>query len=402
MRSSFSRDSFLADLKLNLSFWLRFGLDRQFGGILTSLTASGELVDSDKSVWFQGRAAWVFATCFAEVEPKAEYLDASLSCLGFLEDHCVDKETGKLFFTVARDGQPVRMRRYYFSEIFAAIGHGAAARALSLPGPARDLARAELHKSKALSYYATFITAKVAPKSFRATRGLSPLMMKLAGAQDLRDSLGDAEVLGATLSRHALAACGEIKDLFWKPELGALLECVGPEGQVLADHFDGRCLNPGHAIEAAWFILREAEHLQRHGGGAGDGGLVEFGCAVLDNMFERGWDKKEGGILYFTDLLGKPVQEYWSTMKFWWPANEAVIAFLFAHRLTGKESYREQLHKVLAWADDHFVVRTDDRFEWLGYLDRKGDPLYDDGLVGSSFKGPFHLPRMLLMAGKMF
>jgi N-acylglucosamine 2-epimerase len=395
-----SREAFLADLRSNLSFWLEFGLDKDFGGILTSVSASGELLDSDKSVWFQGRAAWVFATCFAELEQDPRYLGAAVSCLKFLEDHCVDGETGKLFFSVARDGKPVRMRRYFFSEIFAAIGHAAVSRALSLQGPAHDQALSLFHKGKALSYYATFVTAKVAPKSFRVTRGLSPVMMKLAGAQDLRTCLGDVEVLGLPLSHHAMAACNEIKEFFWKPDLGVLLECVGPEGQVLSDHFDGRCLNPGHAIEAAWFILREAERLQ----GADRGGLVELGCAVLDAMFERGWDKRDGGILYFTDLLGKPVQEYWSTMKFWWPANEAVIAFLFAHRLTGREAYRTSLNLVLDWTDKHFVVRNSEKshYEWYGYLNRSGEALYDDGLVGSSYKGPFHLPRMLLMAGQMF
>ena len=36
------------------------------------------------------------------------------------------------------------------------------------------------------------------------------------------------------------------------------METVGPDGEFL-DHFDGRTLNPGHAIEAAWFIMREGQ-----------------------------------------------------------------------------------------------------------------------------------------------
>ena len=44
---------------------------------------------------------------------------------------------------------------------------------------------------------------------------------------------------------------------FCRADLGAVLELVAPDGAVL-DHFDGRLLNPGHAIEAAWFILEES------------------------------------------------------------------------------------------------------------------------------------------------
>ena len=34
---------------------------------------------------------------------------------------------------------------------------------------------------------------------------------------------------------------------------------TAPDGSII-DHIDGRTLNPGHAIEGAWFILHEAKH----------------------------------------------------------------------------------------------------------------------------------------------
>ena len=78
------------------------------------------------------------------------------------------------------------------------------------------------------------------------------------------------------------------------------METVGPNGEVL-DHFDGRLLNLCHAIEATWFILKEAQNRDN------DSELIKLGCQMLDWMWARGWDLKMAEF-YFRDLLDKPVQ----------------------------------------------------------------------------------------------
>src|SRR2546423_44854 len=102
------RDALLGDV---IPFWLRSGLDRAQGGFLTALDRDGSVIDTDKSIWFQGRGAWMFATLFNTVEKKAEWLDAAKSGIEFLRRHGRGPE-GKLYFTVTREGQPLRMRRY--------------------------------------------------------------------------------------------------------------------------------------------------------------------------------------------------------------------------------------------------------------------------------------------------
>ena len=111
-----------------IPFWLRHGLDREHGGMLTALDRDGSLIDSDKSVWFQGRAGWMFGSLFNTVEQRPEWLEASRSCVEFLRAHCFSPE-GKMWFSVTRDGRPLRMRRYVFSEAFAAIVFAAYAKA---------------------------------------------------------------------------------------------------------------------------------------------------------------------------------------------------------------------------------------------------------------------------------
>ena len=167
------------------------------------------------------------------------------------------------------------------------------------------------------------------------------------------------------------------------------METVGVDGGIV-DHFDGRTLNPGHAIEGAWFIMHEGHR-------RGDSQLIEMGCTMLDWMWDRGWDDEHGGILYFRDVYGKPVQEYWQDMKFWWPHNETIIATLSAYLLTGNEKYARWHDRIHAWAYGHFP--DPEHGEWFGYLHRDGR--ISVPLKGNLWKGPFHLPRMELVCWQM-
>jgi N-acylglucosamine 2-epimerase len=168
------------------------------------------------------------------------------------------------------------------------------------------------------------------------------------------------------------------------------METVGPQGEFI-DHFEGRTLNPGHALEGAWFVLREAEHRKM------DPDLLALGTTMLDWMWEIGWDKEYGGIYYFRDVKGLPVQEYWHDMKFWWPHNEAIIATLLAYQITGDKKYAEWHQKVHDWSFRHF---PDPEFgEWYGYLHRDGR--ISVPLKGNLWKGPFHVPRMYYMGWRI-
>ncbi|MCL4785928.1 MAG: AGE family epimerase/isomerase [Verrucomicrobia bacterium] len=362
-----------------IPFWLRQGMDHEFGGIITSLDRDGAILDTDKSVWFQGRAAWMFATLHNTVEQRAEWLEAARSCIGFLRRHCFSP-AGKLYFTVTREGRPLRMRRYVFSEAFAAIANAAYAKASGDARAAED----------ARTTFATFLrhsfTPGVMPPKFepaRPMKSIGPHMIGIVTAQELRANLGDVEVAGRTCTEWVDWNIAEIERDFVKPGLEAVMETVGPRGEIL-DHFDGRTLNPGHAIECAWFILHEGRLRGEHK-------FIQLGLNLLDWMWSRGWDEEHGGLFYFRDLRGLPVQEYWHDMKFWWPQCEAIIATLLAFQLTGQEKYARWHRRVHEWSFKHF---PDPEFgEWYGYLHRDGR--VSVRLKGNLWKGPFHLPRML-------
>jgi len=360
-------------------FWLRHGLDREHGGILTCLDRDGSILDTDKSVWFQGRAGWMFATLWLTVEPRAEWLDAARSCVEFLRRHGQGPE-GKMWFSVTREGRPLRMRRYVYSEAFAAIAFAAWARATG-EARAADDARHTFETYLRYSFEPGVMTPKFEPT--RPSKGLGPLMIGVVTAQELRRHLGEVTVGGRTPTEWIDAFIAEVERDFLKREHGALMETVAPDGALL-DHADGRTLNPGHAIECAWFIMEEARW-------RGDARMASLGIGILDAMWERGWDPVDGGLMYFTDLRGKPVQEYWHDMKFWWPHCEAIIATLMAWQMTGDPRHAARHQLVHEWSFRRFPDPV--YGEWYGYLHRDGT--VSQPAKGNLYKGPFHLPRML-------
>ena len=101
-----------------MPFWMEHGLDRKNGGVFTALDRDGTLMDSTKSVWFQGRFGYVAALAYLHDPFHSQWLEASKSCIDFIEEHCFDTD-GHMFFEVTAEGKPLRKRRYVFSECFA-------------------------------------------------------------------------------------------------------------------------------------------------------------------------------------------------------------------------------------------------------------------------------------------
>lgn len=368
------KDFYLRQLTTDtLPFWFSRSFDNEHDGFLLMRDADGTLIDDDKAVWIQGRATWLLSTIYNTIDQQTQWLEGAKLGYDFLNKHCFDKD-GRMFFHVTRDGSPIRKRRYFFSETFYVIAAAAYAQATG------DEAAAE-NARKIFGECIAYASGekKLQPKFFdtRPAIGIGVPMIMMNTAQQLRETIGD-DRCNPWIEKWIL----EIETLFVKDDIRCVMEQVAPDGSII-DHIDGRTLNPGHAIEGAWFILHEARYRNN------DPHLIDLGCRMLDYMWERGWDKDFGGILYFRDVHGKPVQEYWQDMKFWWPQNEAIIATLLAYLMTGNEKYADWHRQIHEYAYTKFHDKV--HGEWFGYLHRDGS--IAQTAKGNLFKGPFHLPR---------
>lgn len=370
------RDAYKSDLMNNIMpFWMRYGVDRVNGGIYTCLDRDGSLIDSTKSVWFQGRFAFVASFAYNNIDKNPEWLAAAKSTIEFIENHCFDSD-GRMYFEVTADGLPLRKRRYVFSETFAAIAMAEYSKASG------DKSYAE----KALKLFKDirrFISTPgyMEPKycDTLQAKGHSIVMILINTASRIREVIDDSEI-----DMQINESLESLKD-FMKEEYKALLEMVGPNGEFI-DTCNGRVINPGHCIETAWFLLEEAKHR------GWEKELTDRALRILDWSWEWGWDKQYGGIINFRDCRGLPPQDYSQDMKFWWPQTEAIIATLYAYEATHDDKYLIMHKQISDWTYAHF---PDNEYgEWYGYLHRDGTVAQP--AKGNIFKGPFHIPRMMI------
>lgn len=384
------RDWVRSELATVVDFWLKNGMDPVHGGVYTCLDRTGKIYSTDKSVWMQGRCGWMFAHMCSVYGVKQEWLDASKSCLDFMEAHCINREAGdRMYFTVTEDGQPLRQRRYFYSEAFYASAN---AEYYGVTGDKECLERAR----KAYNIYWELAhggkdPVGMGPKTIAETRtgrsfGLPMIILNVIGILLRVDPEHRAEY-----EDRAQQCIDEIFKYFVKPDMKCLLENVAPDGTARLNFTEGRIVNPGHDIEGVWFIL---EHAKR----TGDTSLIPKAAEIFDWAIEAGWDKEYGGLLYFVDALGLPPEAYEHDMKLWWPHNEILIASMMLYRDTKDEKYLDWFYKTLDYCKAHF---SDPEYgEWYGYLRRDGKPTMPS-TKGSTFKGPFHLPRCLIMVDQM-
>ena len=385
------RDWVQSELNTCANFWLEKGMDRVNGGVYTCLDRKGEIYSTDKSVWMQGRCGWTFSYLCHVYGVRSEWLEAAKSCIDFLEDHCINHEAGgRMYFTVTAEGKSLRQRRYCFSEGFYVLAN---AEYYGVTGEREHLERArrayELiwQLNNGLIKDPTGLGPKTIPET-RTGRALADPMIYL----NITSVMHRVDPEQAALYDERAAKCAD--DIFRyhvKPDLKCTLESVDPEGNPRLYYTEGRTVNPGHDIECVWFLLEYANR-------TGNQELHKKAEQVFNWAIEAGWDKEYGGLLYFIDCLGKPPEAYEHDMKLWWPHNEIMISSLMLYRDTRDEKYLEWFEKTVAYCKEHFA--DPEYGEWYGYLRRDGKPT-EPSTKGSTFKGPFHLPRALIQCDVM-
>lgn len=370
-------ESYKKDLTENIMpFWMKYGLDRENGGVYTCVDRDGSLMDTTKSVWFQGRFAFICSFAYNNVEKNQEWLDAAKSTLEFIEKHCFD-EQGHMYFSVTAEGKPLRKRRYVFSETFAAIAMSEYA-----------LATGDQHWAKrAIQVFEDIqrflATPGFLPAKFEADvklQGHSIVMILINVGSCIRKVVDDPK-----LTQQIDESIEKLKKYFIHPEFKCLLETVGENGEFIDTNMT-RTINPGHCIETSWFIMEEAKLR------GWDKPMLDMALQVFDWSWDWGWDKQYGGIINFRDCKNLPPQDYSQDMKFWWPQCETIIASLYAYLGTGDEKYLYRHERISEWTYAHF---PDAEYgEWYGYLHRDGTVAQP--AKGNLYKGPFHIPRMMI------
>ena len=360
-----------------IPFWSNNSVDWEHGGYFTCLDGSGKVYDTDKFIWLQNRQIWTYSMLYNRLEKRSQWLENARNGADFLARHGRDKD-GNWYFALDKIGQPLVQPYNIFSDCFAAMAYSQYALA-SGDDRAREIA---------LQAYNNVLRRQANPKgkynkAYPGTRSLKSLAvpMILANLSLEMDWLLQSSQLDEILTQTVR----EVMEDFLDRDSGLIYENVTPDGKHL-DCFDGRLINPGHGIEAMWFVMDIANRTDNQQ-------LIDLAVDTVLNILDFGWDKEYGGIYYFMDAKGYPPHQLEWNQKLWWVHLEALVALLMGFNLTKRAecwSWFEQIHQY-TWAN----FADNNNLEWFGYLDRQGKVLLN--LKGGKWKGCFHVPRALYL-----
>lgn len=358
-------------------FWEQYSLDTEHGGYFTCLDHQGTVYDTDKFIWLQARQVWTFATLYKRVQHKSAWKEIALIGSEFLEKYGRDSQ-GNWYFSLNKKGSPLVQPYNIFSDCFAAMAFGSL----------YEIEPREPYAQIAKTTFENILKRQENPKGaynklYPGTRLLQnfALPMILCNlSMELEHLLGSKKVEQITDGVIDL-----IMNQFYQAESGLVLENVSETGEFV-DSFEGRLLNPGHAIEAMWFVMNLGIRKK-------DKDLVAKAEKIMFQQLEHGWDNTYGGIFYFMDYKGHPPQQLEHDQKLWWVHLETLVALAKTYAHNQNPQAKMWFDKVHTYTWDHFRD-SQNGGEWYGYLNRQGEVSLK--AKGGKWKGCFHVPRALL------
>ena len=365
-----------------IPFWENYSLDWKYGGYFTCLDREGKVYDTDKFIWLQNRQIWTFSMLYNRLEKRNNWLEIASNGAKFLAGKGRDQE-GNWYFSLHQTGQPLVQPYNIFSDCFAAMAFSQYA-----------IASGEtIAQEIAVQAYNNVLSRRENPKGkynkiYPGTRNLKSLAvpMILANLSLEMDWLLHSDQLEDILDQTVQ----EIMTDFLDDEQGLMYENVTPNGSFV-NCFEGRLINPGHGIEAMWFVMDIARRRQNLK-------LINQAVDIMLNILKFGWDQEYGGIYYFLDRQGYPPQQLEWSQKLWWVHLESLVALAMGYGLTKREECWQWYQKVHDYTWQHFPDL--EYGEWFGYLNRRGEVLLN--LKGGKWKGCFHVPRALYLCGQEF
>ena len=360
-----------------LPFWLNNSIDKEYGGYFSCLDRDGSVYDTDKFIWLQGREVWLFSMLCNKLGKKQEWLDAAIQGAEFLKKYGHNGDYD-FYFSLTREGKPLVEPYNIFSNTFACMAFAQLAKATG----------SEEYAEISRRIFKRILERRDNPKGkwSKAVPGTRPMkdfalpMIICNMALEVEDISNDTQQLEKTIDE----CIHEVLDVFYQPDLGCMLENASSLDNSRLDCFEGREINPGHDLEALWFMMNLG--IRRN-----DKALINKCVEISLSVIEIGWDKEYGGIFYFLDSKGAPQQKLEWDQKLWWVHIESAIAMIKGYQLTGNKECLEWFKKLDEYMWSHFKDPLHP--EWFGYLNRRGEMLLP--LKGGKWKGCFHVPRGL-------
>jgi len=367
-----------------LPFWLKYAVDEEYGGFRGQI-ANDLTIDplAHKGLILNARILWTFAKAY-KVYGGEVYLRTARRAFDYLRRYFWDENFGGVDWMLDHLGKPVETKKRIYGQAFTVYALAEYASASTEKGPLQ----------KAIELYRLIEDASHDAKN----GGYSETYerdWKLAAEQRLSEVDMD-EKKSMNTHLHLLEAYANLLRI-WND--AGLRERLGELVRIFLDHiidpathhfrmfFDeewhdhSKWVSFGHDIEGSWLICEAAEVL-------GDKAILDKARQESVKMAQAVYDQaldKDGGLLY----EGKG-NEIIDTDKHWWPQAEALVGFLNAYELSGKDYFLKASEGAWAFIEKYIV--DSERGEWYWKVSRDGTPSNDKYKV-DPWKCPYHNSR---------
>jgi mannobiose 2-epimerase len=367
-----------------LPFWLKYAIDEEYGGfrgqIANDLTINPHAA---KGIILNARILWTFSKAFSAYGDPV-YLDAARRAYEYLVRFFWDNEFGGVYWMVDYQGNPFDTKKRIYGQAFTVY---ALAEYYHATGDAEILARAlrlvevieaSGHDPANGGYFETYER----DWTLAVDQRLSEV------DQDEKKSMNThlhlLEAYAALLRNHEHSTVRlrlrELIEVFLNhivdPKTHHFLLFFDEEWRTQSDK-----VSFGHDIEGSWLLCEAAEIL-------GDTALLEsvraVGLSMAQAVYDQGLDT-DGGLLYEAGPTGIIDSD-----KHWWPQAEAIVGFLNAHELSGRQYFRDAAERSWAFIEEHIIDR--EHGEWFWLVSKDGVPAAERDKVGP-WKCPYHNSR---------
>jgi cellobiose epimerase len=372
-----------------LPFWAERTVDSEQGGFYGLLTNDLEVdPTAPKGSVLNTRILWTFSAAYRAF-PDPLYRELADRAYSYVLEHFWDEEHSGLVWMVDHRGDILDDRKqtygqafgiYAFAEYFRASGEREA-----LEHAIRLFENLEKHAFEPA--HGGYVEALARDWSPLEDMRLSAIDLNAPYSQNTHLHLLEAyatllKVWPEAIVRERLRALWEILACRIRDETtNRLVLFQDRDWQPLSD-----AISHGHDIEASWLLCETAEAL-------GDETIRErtktIALAMADCVLAEGFDHVNGGVSDAIDhhsaVMGKE----------WWPQAEAVVGFLNAFELSGREDFLDAALESWRFIEEYVIDRTHGYREWYYRVSPEGTPELELPKV-SPWKCPYHNARAML------
>lgn len=368
------RDQYRYDLFEDyVPFWKAHGVDHDLGGFMCAIDHDGTQVNTDKSMWYQGRGLWTHAFLYNHFGDDW-HLEVAKKTRDFVVKHGRD-ENGDWVHGLDKEGNVTAPAdKMGYTALFMAEGLQEYAQA-SGDQESMDLAVESFWRGvKIYDDPDRNVEQGYIPESYPGLRVQGFEMVTIVLLTQMLQKVQDPK-LEARLD-HAVDA---VINRFWNPEYRLNNEALD-HNYERPDDGNEDFVYLGHAIETLWMLLHEA--LRRK-----DRALFDLVAERMERHIEVAWDDVYDGFFRAMKVNGS-----FTFDKVLWLQEEVLIGTMILLEHTDLAWPERWFRRTFRYVQDKFPLKQYGYPMWIMGGDRKVT-----FQPHTSRKGNYHHPRHLML-----